>query len=140
MSVLRWVIVDPYDTNSLTNTYHFPRNPRDMSSVYPDRPVTAMTTTAGKVLLYEGATPPKPFTFSGPILDKQQFLDLQTWVYTKKRRLNITDHFGRVISCILTTVDMVPKRRVNYYYSHEYVVSGLVLGVSAATGPVDGPA
>lgn len=140
MSTLRWVIVDPYDPNPLTNTYHFPRNPSEMSSPLPERAVSSMTTSAGKTLLYEGATPPKQWTFSGPILDKQQFLDLQKWVYTKKRRLNLTDHFGRIISLVFTAVEMTPKRRVNYYYSHDYVVTALVLSVGPATVPPTGPA
>jgi hypothetical protein len=139
MSVLRWVIVDPYDANPTTNTYTFPRNPAEMSSVYPERAVSSLATTNGKVLLYEGTTPPKQFTFGGPVLDKQQFLDLQTWVYSKKRRLNLTDHYGRVISCVLTAVDLVPKRRINYYYSHQYEVTGLVLSVGAPTVANTGP-
>lgn len=140
MSVQRWVLVDPYDTNTSTNTYTFPRNPTEMTSVYPERAIQSLSTSNGKVLLFEGTTPAKQFSFSGPILDKQQFLDLQTWVYTKKRRLNLTDHFGRVISCVLTAVDMVPKRRNNIYYSHDYTVTGLVLSVSAATVGELGPA
>ncbi len=140
MTVQRWVLVDPYDTNTSTNTYTFPRNPAEMTSVYPERAVSALATTGGKVLLHEGVTPPKQFTFSGPVLDKQQFLDLQTWVYTKKRRLNLTDHFGRVISCVRTSVDLVPKRRANIYYSHDYQVTGLVLSVTAATVSNLGPA
>jgi hypothetical protein len=140
MSVLRWVIVDPYDANPTTNTYTFPRNPTEMTSVYPERAVSSLTTSSGKVLLYEGTTPAKQFSFSGPVLDKQHFLDLQTWVYNKQRRLNLTDHFGRVISCVLTTVDLVPKRRVNIYYSHDYQVTGLILSVGAPTVANAGPA
>lgn len=139
MSVLRWKIVDPYDTNPATRTYTFPRNPAEMSNIYPTRAVQATATTAGKILLWEGSTPATPFTFSGPILEKQLFLDLQTWVYNKKRRLNIIDHFGRVISCVLTSVEMVPKRRLNYYYSHDYVVNGLAIKVSAPTVGPSGP-
>lgn len=139
MSVLRWKITDPYDVSSLTNTYVFPRNPSEMTSPYPDRSITPQTTSAGKVLMFEGATTPKQWTFSGPILEKQQFLDLQTWVYTKNRRLDLTDHFGRVISCVFTSVEMTPKRRVNYYYSHDYVVTALALKVGVATVGVLGP-
>jgi hypothetical protein len=132
MSVLRWVLNDPYDSNPATNHYTFPRNPVSMTSVYPERSISATTTTSGKILLYEGTTPAKSFTFSGPILDKQQFTDLHTWVYLKKRRLFLTDHFGRKIAVVFTTMDVVPKRRVNYYWSHDYTITGLIMAI---TGP-----
>lgn len=135
MNVLRWVIKDPHDTNPATNTYTFPRNPREMSSVYPERAVSSMTTTFGKVLLYEGTTPAKQFTFAGPILEKTHFDALRDFVYKRKRRLVITDHFGRQITCVLTAVEMVPVRRVNYYYSHDYTVTGLITNLTEPTVP-----
>lgn len=138
-TVKRWVITDPYDTNPATNTYHFPRNPADMTSVYPERSVATMTTSAGKVLAYEGATPAKSWQFSGPLLDKQQFTDLHTWVYLKKRRLILTDHFGRNITLIFQTLDVVPKRRTNYYWSHDYTVTALILGIQGLSVGADGP-
>jgi hypothetical protein len=137
--VRRWVMTDPYDTNSATNTYHFPRNPREMTSLHAERAVSSMSTTNHKILLYEGQTPAKAWQFSGPILDKQQFTDLTAWVYDRRRRVVIVDHYTRSINCVLTTFEVVPKRRTGYYYSHEYVVSALVLSVSAPAMGNDGP-
>ncbi len=137
--VRRWVMTDPYDTNSATNTYNFPRNPKEMTSLHAERAVSSMSTTNHKILLFEGQTPAKQWQFSGPILDKQQFTDLTAWVYNRKRRVNINDHYGRNISCVLTSFDVVPKRRNGHYYSHEYTISALVLNVSAPTIPNDGP-
>lgn len=138
-TVKRWVITDPYDSNPATNTYLFPRNPADMTSVFPERAVASMTTTAGAILVYEGATPAKSWQFSGPLLDKQQYLDLDQWVYGRKRRVVITDHYGRNITVVLQTLDVVPKRRVNYYWSHDYTVTALILGITAPTVGPGGP-
>lgn len=139
-TVQRWVIVDPYDTNPATNHYTFPRNPAEMSGVYPERALSPLSTTAGKILTFEGATPAKSWTFSGPLLDKQQFTDLHTWVYLKKRRLVLTDHFGRDITLVFQSLDVVPKRRLNYYWSHDYTVTALILKIERLrvgdTGPL----
>lgn len=135
MAVLRWVIRDPYDTNPATNTYTFPRNPREMSSIYPDRTINVATSTHGRVILTEGTTPPKQFTFAGPVLEKSHFDALRKWSYEHRRRLIITDHFGRKITCVLTSVDLVPQKRLNYYYSHEYTVNGLAIKVTEPTVP-----
>lgn len=137
--VRRWVITDPYDGNPLTNTYHFPRNPSDMTSLHAERAISSMATTNNKTLLYEGITPAKNWQFSGPILDKQQFLDLHAWVYDRIRRVVINDHYGRNISCVLNTFEVVPKRRTGHYYSHDYTVTALVLAVSAPTIGNEGP-
>lgn len=140
MSVLRWVLNDPYDTNPATNTYTFPRNPESMTSPLGERSLSSLVTTAGKVLLYEGTTPAKSWQFSGPLLEKAHYDALYTWVYTKNRRVNLTDHYGRVLSLAFQTLDAQPKRRVNYYWSHDYTVTALILSMSAATvgnvGPV----
>lgn len=137
--VQRWVIKDPYTDDADDRYYHFPRNPTTMGNVYPERPVSAFATTMGKVLLYEGATQPRQWSFSGPILDKDQFAALQHWVYTKKRRLVLTDHFGRDITLVFTSLELIPKRRVNYYYSHDYTVNALIISITPATVKNDGP-
>lgn len=139
MAVLRWVITDPYDTNPSTNTYTFPRNPETMSSPYGERSVTSTVTVGGKVLLHEGTTPAKQWTFQGPVLDKAHFDALHLWVYTKKRRLKVTDHYGRVITLVFTGLEVVPKRRTNVYYSHDYTVTALITAITAPTATDAGP-
>lgn len=137
--VRRWKITDPYDTNPLTNTYTFPRNPRDMTSLHQERAISSMSTTAHRILLYEGQTPAKQWQFSGPILHKSDYDDLRHWVYDRTRRLVLNDHFGRNITLVFTTLEAVPKRRHGYYYSHEYTVSSLVLSVTDPTIDEGGP-
>lgn len=132
-TVLRWTITDPYDTNTQTRVYTFPRNPAEMSSIYPDRSISSFTTLHGRVLFYEGTTPAKQFTFAGPVMEKAHFDALREWVYKRKRRVIIRDHFGRKITCVLSSVELVPKRRVNKYYSHDYTVTGLVVSITEPT-------
>jgi hypothetical protein len=139
MSVKRWVLSDPYDTNSATNHYTFPRNPVAMTSLNTERQVTSLGTLGGTILLHEGARAAKAWQFNGPILDKAHYDALYGWVYDRRRRVQLTDHFGRTISLVLTTMEAVPVRRVNIYWSHDYTISALVLAVSPATVTDDGP-
>lgn len=139
MSVLRWKLKDPYDTDASTNTYAFVRNPASMTSPLPERAVSSFTTTAGKVLTYEGTTPPKQWQFSGPILHKGEYDALFNWVYNKRRRIQLTDHFGRVLTVVFQSMEVTPKRRNGYYWSHDYTVSCLVLGIAGPSVTDGGP-
>lgn len=140
MTVHRWVLTDPYDTNPSTNTYTFPRNPMEMTSIFEERQVGSLTTTAGRIMLYEGQVPAKQWQFSGMILSKHELDVMYTWVYKKRRRLTLFDHFGRTITLVFTGLEATPKRRNGYYYSHDYTASALVLGVTTPTVIVpDGP-
>jgi hypothetical protein len=140
MSVLRWVITDPTDIDPTTNTYTFPRNPESMTSIFHELPITAQSSTRGHALLWEGATQAKAWSFQGAILDKQHLLDLHLWVLTKKRRLILTDHFGRAITLVFNSLEVVPKRRTNVYYSHDYTVNALIISSTAPTVANSGPA
>ena len=138
-TVRRWVITDPHDDDPTTNTYLFPRNPATMSSLNAERNVSSLSTTNGVRLLYEGQSPAKAWTFAGPLLDRQQYEDLNSWVYERLSRVVINDHFGRDLTVVLTTFELVPVRRMGYYYSHDYTVSALVLAVGAPTVDNAGP-
>lgn len=149
MTVKRWKFVDVFltaDNNlgaggtDLPLSYTFPRNPMAMSSPYPDKAVTPATSARGRHLLFEGTTPPKQWTFNGPLLDKDHFEDLYHWVYERKWRIRIEDHFGRHIYCYLLSMEVEPKRRIGYYYSHDYTISALALSVGAPTVANSGPA
>lgn len=139
MTVLRWKIRDPHDTNVLTNTYTFPMNPREMSSPFRERSIQTVGTTRGRVLLFEGSAGAKSWQFSGPILNKAHMDALLEWVYERRGRVIITDHFGRQLECVLQAVDFTPKRRIGYYYSHEYSVTALITKINPATVPNAGP-
>lgn len=139
MSVKRWVITDPHDTNVATKSYTFPINPRDMTSPYKERSITAQGTARGRILFFEGAAQAKQWQFSGPILDKAHMDALRLWVYNRPGRVIITDHYGRVIECILQSLDVTPKRRLGYYYSHEYTITAMITAISAPTVPNLGP-
>lgn len=138
MSVLRWVLTDPYDSTA-AGTYTFARNPKSMTGVFPERAVSSYTTSAGKVLTYEGTTPPKQWTFTGPILHKTEIDTLHGWVYDRKRRVILTDHYGRKITLIFQSLDIVPARRTGYYWSHDYTITALILSVGGPTVTDVGP-
>ncbi len=137
-TVKRWKFTDVWSASSNPDTYTFPRNPREMTGVYPERSINSMTSTRGRVLLFEGTVPAKQFTFSGPILEKSHFDALRKWTYLN-RRILIEDHYGRKITCVLTQIDLVPVRRVNIYYSHDYVCTGIITNITEPTVGNEGP-
>ncbi len=121
--------------------YTVPVNPNAMAPLFPTRAITARTTTAGAVLLFEGARQPAAWSFQGDILNAEHYEALRHWVYDIKQRVIITDHYGRDIQCVLTDFKPEPKRAVNRLWRHTYAVSATVLSVSAPTvgdGPLPG--
>ncbi len=137
MTVKRWVIKDPTNTDS----YTFPRNPVSMTSVYADLAISSLPTMRGKRLFWQGATPAKEWSFTGIILDKSNLTEMHRWCLTKERRLVVVDHYGRIITCVFTKFDAVPKRRRNVYWSHDYTATAQIVSVVAAniTVPNTGP-
>lgn len=134
MIVQRWRF-----TNVLTSEqWTVPQNPSEMDSVFPERQVEALRTTAvdGNVLLWERATPPREWSFRGSIRNSNHYDGLRKWVY-ETQRIVIRDHFGRDIYCILKRFDPTPTRALNVYWRHDYEIVGLVFHVTAPTIGLD---
>jgi hypothetical protein len=126
----RWKIADA------SSTYEFYRNPNAMSSPFGKRNITSKVTTAveGAVLFFEGGKNAQEWTFSGDILEHEMYEALRHWVYDRiGRRVVVTDHFGRAISCVLVEFKPTPKRAVGKYWRHTYEVTALVTNVGAPT-------
>lgn len=133
--VQRWRFFDPYDPDPRTNIYTFTFNPNEMSSPFPQRNVTAETTTAvdGQTLFFEGNARPTEWSFAGDILDAAHYEALRSWVYDRRRRIYIYDHFGREIQCVLTAFTPTPKRSVCRYWRHTYEIRAFVFKVGNPT-------
>ena len=136
MAVHRWSFFDP----TSGQTYVFEQNPNRMSSPFPNRNINAQTTTAlgGRTFFIEGNTSPVEWTFGGSIRTKQFYETLRSWVYNDqgtplRRRIVITDHFGRKINAVLLSFDPQPKRAVNVYWRHDYEIKALVTSVGVPT-------
>ena len=132
--VRRWVFTDPYlHSNDPDYTYTVAFNPREMTSLWPTKRVTARMTTAvtGQALVTEGAAMPTEWTFKGTIFDQTHHDALLRWV-NKRNRITIVDHYGRTISAYLTRYDVAPKRSLNVPWRHEYTISALVFSVGPA--------
>jgi hypothetical protein len=146
MAVYRWRFVDPLDTDATTRQYVFPRNPEEMSSPFPSRVISSAPTTYGGHILREGSPLPKAWTFSGTIPDQAMYEALRSWVYDRKNRLWLFDHFGRRLTLVLENFDPTPKRAYGKYWKHSYTISAQVLAVGkptvseSANGFVVGPA
>lgn len=113
--------------------YTVPQNPASMSGVFPAKSISARASTAGRPLLFQGATPPQAWSFAGSCRSPEHYEALRHWTYDITGRILITDHFGRDIECVLTEFSAEPKRSVNVYWRHDYTISGLVLSVSVPT-------
>jgi hypothetical protein len=132
----RWVFDD-----LVGEQYTVPINPNAMTKLKAARAVTTRVTTAvgGQTLFFEGRRPPQAWSFSGVILEKDHYDQLDHWVYDKGR-IQITDHFLRKIIVALTDFDARPVRKVQRYWRHDYTIQGLVVDVdsSQAINPIDG--
>lgn len=138
LTVQRWRFRDPYDPNPRSSSYQLPINPNKMTSPFPTRKLNSAYTTAvdGQVLLTEGAATPAAWTFGGEIFNAAHYDMLRSWVYERRRRITITDHFGRDIVCVLEKFDPVPAlTRIGQgrYWRHSYSISGLAISVGAPT-------
>lgn len=133
----KWQFYDQYDTNAATRSYDFPINPKQMDTVHPERRINTMASTAGNALLFEGATAPQPWSFSGVLLTKAMYESLQSWVYTRKRRVIVMDHFGRQHLVVLQRFDAKPVRSIQYFWRHEYTITcQLIVSGSALIGDI----
>lgn len=134
-SVQKWQFHDPYDGNSGTNTWTFEVNPDAMSEPWPTRTINAAYTTAvdGQVLLTEGAPQLAQWTFAGQIYNAHQYDMFRSWVYDRNRRVQVKDHFGRIITCLLTKFDTTPVGRRSDYWRHSYQITALVISVGQPT-------
>jgi len=137
VAVLKWKIVDPSDANPATNTYNFMWNPSEMSSPFPERSVTVSSAVApdGQSVLWEGATQPVQFTFRGTTPNATQYEALREWVYERRGRMYLYDHFGRRMLVVFKKFDPTPgaKARPGRYWYHSYTVTALVLAITAPT-------
>lgn len=131
MGVQRWVLTDPY----ASETYTFPKNPSTMGSIHPSKNVTVRNTTAvdGRALLFEGNPELTEWEFSGTFHSKDHYEALVAWS-EKRNRLLLTDHFGRTFSIYLIRLEATPENKMNARWFHRYTMRALILSPpSAAT-------
>lgn len=130
MAVQRWVFTDP----STSETYTVPINPNQMTAPFPQRQFTTKATTAvdGKGIVYEGQVKPADWNFQGVILDSTHYGNLKDWVYNHGR-IQITDHYGRIITCVLQNFNATPKRAASKPWKHEYTITAIVFSVTDPT-------
>lgn len=129
--VKRWTFYCPGTGES----YTVPRNPDDMTSPFPERNITTKHTTAvnGQVLLIEGAPQVANWQFSGTVADARHYEQLRHWVNDINQRVQITDHYGRVIECVLVSFAPKPRRDIRRLWSHTYEIKAIVIKVGIPT-------
>jgi hypothetical protein len=128
VAVYRWTFDDGAGT-----TYTVPINPKTMSKLRAARAISTKVTTAvtGQALFFEGQRPPQQINFAGTLIDKAHYDALDWWTYNTGR-ITITDHFLRKLSVVHTDFDAEPKYTTQYYWRHDYTVTGLCYAVDAS--------
>ena len=132
--VHKWRFEDPYEDDPDLKYYTLAINPNSMSAPFPERAISAENTVAsnGNTIIWEGNIPPAEWQFSGFVLTEQEYENLRAWVYDKKTRLYVRDHFKRRILIVPKKFEPTPKRSRDHYWAHQYTISCLVLSVGAA--------
>lgn len=136
MPVVKWRFEDPADSNPATRTYQFEINPNQMNSPFPNRSVSVMGTTAvdGQILMWEGMREPAQLTFGGTILSAEQYEALRSWVYDRRGRIFLWDHYGRRMIVVLQAFVPEPVRTTGrFYWRTTYTINAIVLAVSMPT-------
>lgn len=132
----RWTFDD-----GMGDIYQFRVNPNEMSSPWEDINVTASGTVApdGGILLVEGARQVKEFTISGVVLSEGQYFEMIAWK-NKRRRVYLTDHFGRRMVVFIKSFNPTPKRRTSYLHQYDMVmlILGEMTNSTYASSPTDG--
>lgn len=135
MSIYRWKFLDNNPEEGQSDSYEFDVNPKEMQTLNSEKKITVLGTTAvdGQALLYEGARPPQAWEFSGTLLTKDQY-DQMNDFFARRHRLQLMIHDGRLLDIYATGFSPVPKPSTNYRWRHEYTFKALVFKVTPATG------
>jgi hypothetical protein len=131
--VNRWTLYDPATTES----WEFPRNPNRMTSPHPPKNTTIFARTHGhpetspdggmsRVIQFRQT--PYEWSFSGDIRTQEHYETFLVWT-TKTGLLTITDHFNRVWSIRIDSVELEEQRpSANKAYKFRYTVRAAIYG------------
>jgi hypothetical protein len=124
---LRWRFVDTH-AGANPASYTFAVNPRQMTKPYLAKVISYQATTAsdGRSLAFEGAPAPIEWTFGGNSLTQAQLKAFETWVYKKRTRIYVYDHYGRRYTVYLRDLDAKPpegRTSPHYPFRMEWTIT-----------------
>lgn len=119
--MIRWQLRD-LDTNEV---YTMRRNPREMST--PSNPKRIQTHQGHLRTGFRQGELPTNFTFRGRVNDEATYNALLGW--SQRRRVEITDHRGRVHEIMPTAFDPTPRRsgRHDMAWTFDYTFTALYI-------------
>lgn len=131
MGVQRWQFYSPVTGER----YDWPRNPEKMTKVRPTRNYTVKHTVGltGQVLIYEGAPTPADWNCSGKIRTVEHYQALEHWTYDVPGRVQLTDHYGRLLVLQMEDFDAAPVIRNGIYWAHDFTLKAIVTYVGQPT-------
>ena len=120
----KWVFTDPVDSTS----YTFDINPNQGGSPSWSKSITYENTSApdGKTLMFEGRDEVKSLSFSGTILEEEQYDAMIEW-FGKRHAIMMTDDLGRTFNIYITGFNPTRERAVHYPWKHSYEVNYTIL-------------
>lgn len=128
VTTVRWVLEDPGPGGV---TYTFPNNPATMSSQHPRRALTALHTTspvgAGQALVWEGATRPYSWEFTG-YCGTEAFYDALKLFVDIGRRFYLTDHRSQQWIVSFDFFDAQTRRDLGNFWAHDYTMRATIYG------------
>jgi hypothetical protein len=111
-----------------TDTYVFDVNPNEGGTPTFEKNILEESTAApdGLTLIFEGAEKPKPFNFSGVILEQSQYEAMLEW-YQKRRQVRVTDDLGRQFWIYIKKFEATRGWRVSHPWRHTFSIEATVV-------------
>lgn len=124
MAVVKWVFYDPVTLDE----YTFDINPNDGGTPERRKTITYENTAApgGKTLVFEGRDEPETISFSGTILEEEQYNALVSW-FDKRHQIRVTDDLNRQQWIYITQFSARRRRSYQHPWKHDYDVQATVL-------------
>jgi hypothetical protein len=127
--VNHWVF-QAYDFSSLSSvdTDTFQVNPDSVTQKFGDVQINAEATTVsnGQVITWEGSAQPPQWSWSGRVLNEEQYNALVTWG-TTRQRVYLTDHFRRRFLVKVLSVEFDRVRDAQRQWHMKYQMTAAVL-------------
>ncbi|MGZ4745609.1 MAG: hypothetical protein ACXVYY_00865 [Oryzihumus sp.] len=119
-----WRLVNP---TVQSDAYTFPHNPKTQTSPLPKRTITVAQTNVlrGQAILQEGLTPPTQWSFTGTLLDRQSYLDLQYWC-NRPMRLWLYDDLSQRLTIRITGLEPTRQAGKQNQWRQDYTLQALV--------------
>jgi len=107
-------------------TYSLPVNPQEASMPTNNKVLTFQATCSGTQIIFQGKPETKKISFSGVILEEEQYLSFRDW-FLKRKQVQVTDDLGLKYWIYLKSFSPTRNRNNTYDWYMSYSAEGIVL-------------